>query len=100
MAFGIEKKDWNKIINYARARHAETKDEIGGMALIKPVPDTDDYRISHPTILKQETSGGNCVLDKEALANYYVDMAMMYNFYGGIVMVTWQRFGVQQIQIP
>ena len=91
MAFTIEKKDWNKIINYARARHAETKDEIGGMALVKPVPDTDDYRISHPVILKQVTSGGNCILDKDELANYYVDMALKHG--NDIQFLWWHSHG-------
>ena len=76
--FTISKKDWNKIINYAKARYTTEQDEIGGMAIVKPVPGEDEYLISHPTILKQETSGGNCVLDKEALAEYYVDMALKH----------------------
>jgi hypothetical protein len=84
--FTIGKKDWNKIINYARARYASEKDEIGGMAVVNPVPNEDTYLISHPTILKQETSGGNCVLDKEALAAYYVDMALKH---GNDVQFMW-----------
>ena len=84
--FTIGKKDWNKIINYARARYTSEKDEIGGMAVVNPVPNEDTYLISHPTILKQETSGGNCVLDKEALAAYYVDMALKH---GNDVQFMW-----------
>jgi len=84
--FTISKKDWNKIINYARARYIDEKDEIGGMAIVKPVSGEDEYLISHPTILKQETSGGNCVLDKEALAEYYVDMALKH---GNDVQFMW-----------
>jgi proteasome lid subunit RPN8/RPN11 len=78
--FAISKKHWDKIINYARARHDSEQDEIGGMAIIKLDKDDDDkkYIISDPVILKQETSGANCVLDKEALANYYVDMALKH----------------------
>ena len=64
----MSKKDWNKIINFARAREDETGDEIGGMAVVNKVE--DDYVISEPVILKQETTGATCTLDKEALADY------------------------------
>ena len=79
--FSITKKDWDKIINYAKARSESSDHEIGGMALLKCKKDKDGnihYVVSEPTILNQETSGGNCVLDKEALAEYYVDMAIKH----------------------
>jgi len=75
--FYIQKKDWDKIINYARAREQECGDEIGGMAVITKDED-DDYIIKDPTILKQETTGGTCTLDKDDLAQYYADMAHKY----------------------
>ncbi|QDP66909.1 MAG: hypothetical protein Unbinned4409contig1002_10 [Prokaryotic dsDNA virus sp.] len=83
--FYIQKKDWDKIINYARAREQECGDEIGGMAVI--VKDKEnDYIIKEPTILKQETTGATCTLDKDELAQYYVDMAHKY---GNDVQFLW-----------
>ena len=75
--FYIHKKDWDRIINYARAREQECGDEIGGMAVIIKDKD-DDYIIKEPTILKQETTGSTCTLDKDELAQYYADMAHKY----------------------
>ena len=37
--FSMSKKDWNKIINFARAREDENGDEIGGMAIVKKIDD-------------------------------------------------------------
>ena len=87
--FSISKKDWNKIINYARARYTAEKDEIGGMALVKQCE--DGFRISDPVILKQKTSGGNCILDKDALADYYVEMAMKHGT--GVQFMWWHSHG-------
>jgi len=75
--FYIHKKDWDRIINYARAREQECGDEIGGMAVIIKDKD-DDYIVKDPAILKQETTGSTCTLDKDELAQYYVDMAHKY----------------------
>ena len=72
--FCISNKDWNKIINYARAREQECGDEIGGMAIAKQDKE-GDWIISEPTILKQETTGGTCTLDKDDLAQFYADKA-------------------------
>tara|TARA_R100001463_G_scaffold35623_3_gene77370 strand:+ start:4844 stop:5857 length:1014 start_codon:yes stop_codon:yes gene_type:complete len=83
--FYIQKKDWDKIINYARAREQECGDEIGGMAVIVKDKE-DDYIIKEPTILKQETTGSTCTLDKDELAQYYVDMAHKY---GNKVQFLW-----------
>ena len=75
--FYISKQSWNKIINYARGRVEQTGDEVGGMAVI--LKDEDgDYIVKEPVILKQETTGSTCTLDKEELANYYVEMAQKY----------------------
>ena len=75
--FFISRNDWNKIINYARAREQQCGDEIGGMAIAKETED-GDWVISEPTILEQTTTGGTCTLDKEALSEYYIDMAMKH----------------------
>ena len=70
----ISKQSWKKIINYARGRVEQTGDKVGGMAVILKDEDSD-YVIKEPVILKQETTGSTCTLDKEELANYYVEMA-------------------------
>ncbi|MAC53681.1 MAG: hypothetical protein CME31_14175 [Gimesia sp.] len=75
--FYISKENWDKIISYARAREEQKGHEIGGMAVITR-DDDDDYIIQEPVILKQTTSGATCTMDKEALANYYVEMGMKY----------------------
>jgi proteasome lid subunit RPN8/RPN11 len=75
--FYISRESWDKIINYARAREEQKGHEIGGMAVI--IKDDDgDYIIQEPVILKQTTSAATCTMDKEALANYYVEMGMKY----------------------
>ena len=70
MEIQIKKKCWDKIINYATAAYDMHKAEIGGMAVCVKGED-DEWLIEDPVILKQEISGGNCVLDKEELAKYY-----------------------------
>ena len=75
--FYISKESWKNIIDYARAREEQKGHEIGGMAVITRDED-DDYIIQEPVILKQTTSAATCTLDKEALANYYVEMAQKY----------------------
>ena len=75
--FYISKENWDKIINYARAREEQKGHEIGGMAVIIK-DDEGDYIVEEPVILKQTTSAATCTMDKEALANYYVEMGMKY----------------------
>ena len=73
----IEKKDWNKIINYARCASDKWSTEIGGMAVT--IQDKDgDWQIKDPAIIKQEVSAALCELDKTELAQYYSRMAMKY----------------------
>ena len=84
--FCIDSKDWKKIINYARAREQECGDEIGGMAIAKQ-DDDGDWIISEPTILKQETTGGTCTLDKDELAQFYADKAAKHGI--NIQFVWW-----------
>ena len=72
--FYISKKNWNKILGYAEEAYEEHKSEIGGMSVM--VKDKDgDWELQQPVILKQEISSGNTVIDKEALAEYYVKQA-------------------------
>ena len=73
----IEKKNWDKIINYARCASDKWGTEIGGMAVTIQDKD-DDWEIKAPVIMKQEVGGGSCDLDKTELAEYYSKMAMKY----------------------
>ena len=70
----INKKNLNKIIHYAQAAYEEHKAEIGGMAVCVKNED-NEWIIENPIILKQEITGTNCSLDKEKLAEYYVNTA-------------------------
>ena len=70
----IESTCWDKIISYARSSYDQFKAEIGGMAIVHRKEDS--FLVEEPVILKQIVSGGNCVLDKDALAEYYVKTAM------------------------
>ena len=72
--FYISQKNWNKILGYADEAYDTEKSEIGGMSVM--VEDADgDWELLHPVILEQEISGGNTVLDKDALAVYYTQQA-------------------------
>ena len=72
--FYISQKNWNKILGYADEAYDTEKSEIGGMSVM--VEDVDnDWELLHPVILKQEISGGNTILDKDALAVYYTQQA-------------------------
>ena len=71
----ISQKNWDTIIDYAHAAYHLWKTEIGGMAIVYKDKD-GDYVVDEPVILKQEISGGNCVLDKDELALYYSRTAM------------------------
>jgi len=84
--FLISEPDWIKIHQYASCAYhlspdwlddkekkkTPWKNEIGGMAVI--VPDGPNWLIKDPTVLKQEVTGTICILDKEALAEYYGEM--------------------------
>jgi len=72
--FYISQKNWNKILGYADEAYDTEKSEIGGMSVM--VEDVDnDWELLHPVILEQEISGGNTILDKDALAVYYTMQA-------------------------
>ena len=73
----IDKKDWDKIINYARCASDKWGTEIGGMAVTRQNKD-GDWQIIDPVIMKQEVSAALCELDKTELAQYYSKMAMKY----------------------
>ena len=73
----ITKKDWDKIINYARCASDKWGTEIGGMAVT--IQDEDgDWQIKDPVIMKQEVSAALCELDKTELAQYYSKMEIKY----------------------
>ena len=73
----ISENDWNKIIKYARTTYDMYSAEIGGMA--HAFINNGVWTIKDPVILKQTISGGNCTIDKEALAEYYTDSVKDYN---------------------
>lgn len=73
--FYIKQKNWDKILGYAEEAYEEHKSEIGGMSVM--VEDKDgDWELIDVVILKQEISGGNTILEKEALAEYYTKQGM------------------------
>ena len=75
--FYIEKKDWDKIIQYAESSYRQFKAEIGGQCVV--IPDKDgEFWLTHPVIMKQEVSSANCELDETALAIHYSKMAGKY----------------------
>ena len=73
----IQKKDWDKIINYARCASDKWSTEIGGMAVTRQDKD-GNWEIVDPQIMKQEVSAALCELDKTELATYYSKMAIKY----------------------
>ena len=78
--FSIKEKTFDKILNYAHYAKDKFKSEIGGMCVV--LKDEDgDYELVDPVILKQTISGGECDLDKDALAEYYTKTDMKYNKY-------------------
>ncbi|MAF43945.1 MAG: hypothetical protein CMI54_07280 [Parcubacteria group bacterium] len=88
---GIEKKDFDRIINFARASVKELNGaEIGGMAIIQEDED-GDWVISHPQILKQTVDSSSCTIDKESLANYYTKTMMKHGT--NIKFVWWHSHG-------
>jgi hypothetical protein len=88
---GISRKDFDKIIYFAKASVKEFNGaEIGGMAILEEDKD-GDWIIKHPTILKQEVTGGTCTLDKEELANYYTKSAIKYG--DNIKFLWWHSHG-------
>jgi hypothetical protein len=90
MNINIQSSTWDKIIAYAQSAYDEFKAEIGGMAIAyRPSKDSDEFIIEEPAIMKQIVSSGNCVLDKEALAQYYVDTAKKHKDKIDLSFVWW-----------
>jgi len=73
--FYMNRKDWKKLQNFAQYAYDEYKSEIGGF-LIAEQDEDNKWKMHKPVILKQEISAGNTVIDKDALAKYYVETAM------------------------
>jgi len=82
--FEITRKDWDKIIQFAKLAYygapgdkksnGVDKCEISGMLVA--VKSDEGFLLKDPVILKQEVSASNCTIDKKALSDYYVKMAM------------------------
>ena len=64
---------WHKMLIYSKTTHDELGTEVGGMAEV--YREDDKWMIKNPVILKQEVSGTNTHLDKEALAMYLAGTA-------------------------
>ena len=94
--FYISNDDWMKIQHYAKARHGQIVNkrqlghEIGGM-MIAQLDKSGDWILSNPAIIKQVTSAGTCTMDKEALADYYIEMAQKHG--KDIQFVWWHSHG-------
>ena len=78
--FSIKEKTFDKILSYAHYAKDKFKSEIGGMCVVLK-DEEGDYELVDPVILKQTISGGECDLDKDALAEYYTKTDMKYNKY-------------------
>ena len=74
MGYYISQKDYDKIINYAKAAYDTMQCEIGGMSVCYKDKD-GDWIVTDPVIIKQEVTMSTCDLDKEELANYYCKAA-------------------------
>ena len=74
MGYYISQKDYDKIINYAKAAYDTMSSEIGGMSVCYKDKE-GDWIVTDPVIIKQEVTGGTCDLDKEELAHYYCKAA-------------------------
>ncbi|MAH43578.1 hypothetical protein CL614_07735 [archaeon] len=94
--FYISHDDWMKIQHYARARHSQVVDkrelghEIGGMMIAK-LDKQNDWILSEPTIIKQITTRSTCTMDKESLADFYIEMAQKHG--KDIQFVWWHSHG-------
>ena len=73
--FYMNYKDWKKLQNFAQYAYDEYDSEIGGFLIAEQDKD-NKWKMHKPVILKQEISAGNTVIDKDALAQYYVETAM------------------------
>jgi proteasome lid subunit RPN8/RPN11 len=86
MEFYISQKDWKKVIDYAQSSYDQFKSEIGGFMVAKTDKD-GDIIISEPEILEQEVTGGTTVMDRAAVADYYVKCAEKHG--PGVRFIWW-----------
>ena len=76
--FVMSQNDWDTIIAYSKMSHDKWKTEIGGMCVALFDEEAGTMVIKDPVIGKQEVSSVNCTIDKEWLADYYMEMAMKH----------------------
>ena len=94
--FIMSQEDWDTIIVYSKMSYDKWKTEIGGMLVAVFDKKNNKMIIKDPVIGKQEVSGVNCTLDKEWLADYYVEMAVKHGI--NVRFVWWHshhNMGVQ-----
>ena len=60
---------WHKMLIYSKTTFDELGTEVGGMAEVHRTEE-NNWLIKNPIILKQDVSGANTHLKKEALAEY------------------------------
>ena len=77
MVFNISQKDWKKVIDYAQEAYNKFKSEIGGF-MIAEKDKNGDIIISNPEILEQEVTGSTTIMDRMAIADYYVKSAQKH----------------------
>jgi len=70
MAFYIDKKAWNKVLDYAKAAYEKLSSEITGYLLMEQDQD-GDYVLHSPVILPQEVTGSTCEIEAEESAKYF-----------------------------
>ena len=91
--FYIKHKDWNTVINYAKASvKVHQNAEVGGMMVMQKDKD-GDYILKDPVILKQEVTGSTCEMDKEALALFYSKAHRKHKKKGIVRFVWWHSHG-------
>ena len=90
--FLITRKDWDKVITFAKGAHSLYKTEIGGM-MIMYKDDDGDYILTDPVILTQTVTASNCVLDEQELALYYGKAHKRHKAKGKIRYVWWHSHG-------
>lgn len=76
--FVMSQEDWDKIIAYSQMSYDKWRTEIGGMCVALFDEDKGLMVISDPVVGKQTVSSTLCTLDKNWLADYYMEMAVKH----------------------
>ena len=97
MGYYISQKDYDKIINYAKAAYDTMNSEIGGMSVCYKDKD-GDWIVTDPVIIKQEVTMSTCDLKKNLLTIIVKQQRNMqrksFDSVGGILIIIWEYSGV------